>query len=228
MLVSFREGIPQISDHLLQVKANMKQMKQFTTYRHPKTRQATWSHTSANKRGINLLPLPMVLHTICANDDSWELHGRMASWEGDTCNRYKSELVVEPTHLKKYATVKLGEHLPQRGMKMKKMKPPPSKYIVYTCSTCCLMLHIQHMRKNKLKWFLFQQATLLLHFLLAVLDKPNIPNVSEGPGNLHISPSTAVLVVFSECGVVYSYNYLYVAKVTTQRYHTKIYGELSR
>ena len=126
----------------------------------------------------------------------------MASCEGDTCNRYKSELVVEPTHLKNMP-VKLV-YLPQIGMNMKKMKPPSSKYIVYTCSTCCLMLYIQHMRKNKLKWFLFQQDTLLLHFLLAVLDKPNIPNVSEDPGNLHIAPSTAVLVVFSECGVVYS------------------------
>lgn len=102
--------------------------------------------------------------------------------------------------------------------------------VVYTCFYVLLnaKVYIQHMRKDKLKWFLFQQDTLLLHFLLAVLDKPNIPNVSEYPGYLHISPSTSVLLVLRECEVVYSYNYLCVAKVTTQRYHTKIYGELSR
>ena len=144
MLVSFREGIPQISDHLFQVKANMKQMKQFTTYRHPKTRQATWSHTAANKRGINLLPLPMVLHTICANDDSWELHGRMASWEGDTCNRYKSELVVEPKNMRPSNWVKI---FPKIGMNMKKLKPPSSKYIVYTCFY--VLLHVIHPTHEK-------------------------------------------------------------------------------
>ena len=188
MLVSFREGIPQISDHLFQVNANMKQMKQFTTYRHPKTRQATWSHTAANKRVINLLPLPMVLHTICANDDSWELHGRMASWEWDTCNRYKYMCFIYVfMKIKKSYTTYLNEK---------------NMLVVYTCFYVLLnvKLYIQHMRKDKLKSFLFQQDTLLLHFLLAVLDKPNIPNVSENPGNLHISPSTAVLVISQNVG----------------------------
>ena len=74
--------------------------------------------------------------------------------------------------------------------------------VVYTCFYVLLnvKLYIQHMRKDKLKSFLFQQDTLLLHFLLAVLDKPNIPNVSENPGNLHISPSTAVLVISQNVG----------------------------
>ena len=55
----------------------------------------------------------------------------------------------------KYARQINWVYLPQIRMNMKKLKPPSSKciyiYIVYTCSPCCLMLYIQHMRKKQTK-----------------------------------------------------------------------------